>query len=123
MHNTTNPTGSLIPRLDVAGGTLAGALTALIIAAAQWGDWSAVDWTTVGAAFTVVIQQGAAYLFPTVAKEAVSAFAGGVALIAVALIQWAVLGTPFDVAAYASAITAVVTFIVNVVVPRLQPVV
>ena len=40
-----------------------------------------------------------------------------------ALAQWAALGTPFDVASYASAITAVITFIVNVVVPRLQPVV
>ncbi len=118
MHNTTDPTGSLVPRLDVAGGTLAGALTVLIIAAGQWEEWSAVDWTTVGAAFTAHIQQGAAYIFPTAAKEAVSAFAGGVALI-----QWAVLGTPFDAASYASAITAVVTFIVNVVVPRLQPVV
>lgn len=123
MHNETNPTNSLLPRLDVAGGTAAGALTVLVIAAVQSGQWSAVDWAIVGAAVTVLIQQGTAYAFPTAAKEAVSAFAGGAGVILVALIQWATLGTPFDAASYSSAIVAIVTFSVNVAVPRLQPIV
>lgn len=106
----------------MAIGSVAGAITALILAALNYGDWSAVDWTTVAAAFTFLLQQGVAYLLPTAAKEAVSGAAGAAAVLIVALLQWALLGTPFDVASYGAAITAIVTFAFNVIIPRVQPV-
>ncbi len=108
--------GSNLPRADVSNGALAGALVGLLMAVIT----GQTDLAIYGPLISVVVQFAISYYVSAEYKVAANGVGGAVVTIVIVLIN-VIQGGDLDEGALQTAASAVVTFILTLLIPPRQP--